>query len=160
MDRLEQVRAVVDEILRSQADPEEQRSGWIHLYGVCLAATLLAVKRGQDVELCAVAGMLHDISTYQTKDPTDHHLRSAEEARRILTDLGAFSPGEIERIATMILNHRSKGRVDAPLDEVLKDADVLQHYLYNPALEVIQKEIPRLELIFEELGMESWQACT
>lgn len=160
MNRLEQVRAVVDEILRSQTDPEEQRSGWVHLYGVCLAATMLAKVRGLDVELCAVAGMLHDISTYMTNDPTDHHLRSAEQARRILGDLGAFSPDEIEHIATMILNHRSKGRLDAPLDEVLKDADVLQHYLYNPALEVIQKEIPRLQLILEELGLGSWQART
>ena len=154
MDRLEKVRAVVDEILRSQPDLEEQRSGWVHLYGVCLAATLLAPKRGLDMELCAVAAMLHDISSYQYNDPTDHHLRSAEEAQQILEGMGAFSAGEIEQVRSMIRSHRAKGRVDGPLEELLKDADVLQHYFYNPELDPIPKEIPRLRSILNELRVD------
>ena len=56
MDRTEQVRQVVDEILRGQPDEEERRCGFIHLYGVAQACALLALKRGLDAELCTVAG--------------------------------------------------------------------------------------------------------
>ena len=95
MDRLEAVRRIVDEILRRQPDEEERRAGFVHLYGVAAVCVLLALKRGLDPHLCAAAGMLHDISSYKTGDPTDHARLSAREAERILKDLGCFAPKEI-----------------------------------------------------------------
>ena len=76
--------------------------------------------------------MLHDFSTYQRADPTDHDRLSAQEARRLLGELDVFSQQETDTICQAILHHRAKGEVHAPMDELLKDADVLQHYLYNP----------------------------
>ena len=60
MNRIEKVREVVDEILLHMTDDEERRCAYLHLYGVSQACALLALKRGEDVELATIAGMLHD----------------------------------------------------------------------------------------------------
>lgn len=155
MNRLERVRQRVDEILRGQPDLEERRCGFVHLYGVSQACGLLALKRGLDIQLCAVAGMLHDIATYQTGDPADHDRLGALEAERLLVELGSFSEREVTAICRAISRHRAKDRVDDPFDELLKDADVLQHFLYNPGLKPIPKEQPRLGAILAELGIDA-----
>ena len=154
MNRLEQVRQRVDHILRNQPDLEERRAGFVHLYGVSQTCALLALKRGLDVQLCAVAGMLHDSATYVTGDPTDHDRLGALEAERLLGELGSFTEREIAIICQAISRHRAKGRVDDPFDELLKDADVLAHTLYNPGLKPILKEQPRLGAIWAELDIE------
>ena len=67
---------------------------------------------------------------------------SANEARDILTKLDCFAPREIANICDAniamtcdaISCHSAKLEIDAPLADLLKDADVLQHYLYNPAI--------------------------
>ena len=134
MDRLEKVRQVVDQILHQQPDLEERRCGFVHLYGVAQTCALLALQRELDPQICAVMGMLHDIATYRSGDPTDHAPRGAVEAAAILNDTGQFSQQEIDRICQAISTHSAKHQIDGALAELLKDADVLQHYLYNPAL--------------------------
>jgi len=134
MDRLEQIRQTVDQILLSQPDPETRRAGFVHLYGVSATCTLLALHRGLDPELAAVAGMLHDIWTYQTGDSTDHAAHGARQAGHLLAESGAFTPAEIEGICQAISVHSDKAHRGAPLSETLTDADVLQQYLYNPKL--------------------------
>lgn len=153
MDRLERVRQVVDEIVRQQPDVDERRCGFVHLYGVSTICALLALKRGLDVQVAQVAGMLHDLSTYQRADPTDHDRLSALEARRLLGALGLFAPHETDAICQAILHHRAKGEVHAPMDELLKDADVLQHDLYNPGLKPHAGEERRLAAVRAELGL-------
>jgi uncharacterized protein len=134
MDRLEKVRQIVDQILRQQPDLEESRCGFLHLYGVAQTCALLALKRGLDPQICAVMGMLHDIATYRSGDPTNHAPRSAVEAKAILSETGGFSQEEIDQICQAISTHSAKDQIDGALAELLKDADVLQHHLYNPAL--------------------------
>jgi uncharacterized protein len=134
MNRIERVREIVDAILGDQPDVVKRRCGFVHLYGVAQAAALLALQRGLDLELATVAGMLHDIDTYRTAASPDHAARSADEARRILLVAGSFAAEEMETICTAIRRHSDKGAVHGPLDELLKDADVWQHYLYNVTL--------------------------
>jgi HD superfamily phosphodiesterase len=154
MDRTERVRQVVDEILRGQTDDEERRCGFVHLYGVAQACALLALKRGLDVELSTVAGMLHDIWSYKTLDPTDHARRGAPLAREILTDLGCFAESEIATLCGAIAHHSLKGEVHVAFDELLKDADVLQHYTYNTQIWPTKKGYhPRLSALRAELGI-------
>jgi len=155
MDRLERVRRITDRILREQPDEQEQQVGFVHLYGVSQACGLLALRRGLDVQLSMVAGMLHDISTYKTGDPSDHGRRSALEAEQILRDLRSFAESEIAIICQAIMHHRAKDDIDEPLDELLKDADVLQHYLYNPGFVPTPKDRSRLEAVLHELGLDA-----
>ena len=153
MNRLENIRQTVDHLLRQQPDEVERRCGFVHLYGVSAICALLAVRRGLDVELCATAGMLHDISAYETGDSTDHARRGASRARELLAEAGGFSSSEISSIAGAILTHSIKNQIDDPMAELLKDADVLQHYLYNPSLKGGWRTNPRLNAMFAELGL-------
>ena len=144
MDRLERVRQIVDGILSNVPDPEEKRCGFVHLYGVSLTATLLACQRGLDGELAGVAGMLHDMVSYESGDPADHAPRSAERAGEILRETGQFTEAEITIIQSGIAHHSDKASVHGAFEELLKDADVLQHHLYNPQLEAHPKDRQRL----------------
>jgi HD superfamily phosphodiesterase len=153
MDRLEQVRRVVTEIVDQQQNVLYRRAAYVHLYGVSVNCALLALERGLDVQLAQVAGMLHDLSTYQRSDSTDHDRLSAQEARRLLGELGLFSQQETDAICQAIQHHRAKGEVHAPMDELLKDADALHHYLYNPGLEQLAKEEHRIAAVLAELGV-------
>jgi hypothetical protein len=154
MNRLEKLREKVDVLLRQQPDPIERRCGFVHLYGVSDACVLLADRRGFDAELAATAGMLHDLSAYETGDPTDHARHSALRARELLAEMGDYLPEEIDVVTEAIRAHSAKDRVDGPFAELLKDADVLQHCLYDPSLRASLEETPaRLSAMFVELGI-------
>jgi len=150
-DRLEKVREIVDEIVRRQPDEMESRCGFVHLHGVSAMCVLLALKRGLDPHLCGVAGMLHDISSYKTGDPTDHARHSAIYAETILLETGLYSADEIAAVCDAIRHHSTKGEVHGEMAELLKDADVFQHYLYNPGSAAVPEG--RLKSVLEELGL-------
>ncbi|MFZ1988786.1 MAG: HD domain-containing protein [Alphaproteobacteria bacterium] len=153
MDALEQLRQAVDAILLRQADTQTRRNGFVHLYGVAGWCALLALRRGLDAQLAAAAGMLHDISAYQTGDMTDHTRRSSDLARQMLAATPAFTPPQVQQICDAILRHDEKLTTHQPLDEVLKDADLMQHYLYNPALRSRKPPTDRLLATIRELGI-------
>jgi HD superfamily phosphodiesterase len=153
MDALEQLRAAIDAVLDRQADAATRRNGFVHLYGVAGLCALLALRRGLDAQLAAAAGMLHDISAYQTGDMTDHTRRSSDLARGMLAAIPAFTPTQVQQICDAILRHDEKLAVHEPLDEVLKDADLLQHYLYNPAVRSRKPPTDRLRAAMRELGI-------
>lgn len=168
MDRLEQLRQVIDDIVRRNPDMEESRCGFVHLYGVSTLCTLLALKRGLDPELCSITGMLHDIWSYKVGDSPDHGQLGAEESEKILNSLGSYSPEEIKLICTAITRHTDKESIDGKMDELLKDADVFQHYLYHPtqyaeslspqlanSSEAKPMRLQRLERVLVELGLNS-----
>ena len=155
MNRLEEICKVVDDILNDQSSIEERRCGYIHLYGVSSNCSLLALKRGANVELCAISGMLHDISSYKTGYSIDHAKIGSIEARKILNEINCFSQEEIDIICDSIFSHSNKQDVGNIYDEILKDADVLQHYLYNTNSLINENEKDRLNLLFKELGISS-----
>lgn len=154
MNRIERVREIVDDILLHMSDPEERRCAYLHLYGVAQACALIATKRTANVELAVIAGMLHDISSYANMDSTDHAHKGAEMAREMLQSLDLFTVTEVEMIYMAIYHHSDKLMVHELLDEVLKDADVMQHVLYNPLFEVKQQEQKRFDSMKEEFGLE------
>ena len=147
MDRIEKVRQIVDEILLNMPDHEERRCGYLHLYGVAQACALLSIKRGENSELAVISGMLHDIYTYAKMDPKDHAHKGSLMAREILDSLELFSDNEKDLICSAIYHHSDKGNIHGPLDEILKDADVMQHVLYNPLFEIKQHEQKRFDAI-------------
>ena len=111
--RIEKVRAYVDDVLLHMTDTVERRCAYVHLYGVAQACAMIALKRKENVELAIVAGMLHDIFSYKTMNHQDH----------------------------------------AHFTEILIDADVLQHYLYNPFFTVTEVDKKRLENLKREFGL-------
>ena len=153
MNRIEKVREKVDDILLHMSDPQERRCAYVHLYGVAQACALLAARRGVEAELAVIAGMLHDLHAYAAMDARDHAPKSAEMARTLLQELGWFREDEIAAVCTAIARHSDKQTVHGPLDEVLKDADVLQHMLYDPLQEGGDSQKSRRARLKEELGL-------
>ena len=86
-------------------------------------------------------------------DSFDHAHKGSEMAKEILEQSGLFSEQERDRICTAIYNQSDKDTVHDPLSELLKDADVLQHYLYNPQLEVSQNNSKRLKSLKTEFDI-------
>jgi uncharacterized protein len=153
MERLDSLRGIIDEILDGTENSEDRCSGFVHLYGVSAAAALLALRRGQDAELAAVAGMLHDLATYETGTSDDHATRGARRASAVLRSLGAFADLEIEVVCSAIAHHSDKAAVHDAFSELLKDADVLQHFLSNPGAPPLGPHAARREALRRELGL-------
>lgn len=154
MDRIESVRKVVDEILLNMVDAEERRCAYLHLYGVSQACALLAIKRQENIELATIAGMLHDTYSYANMDSKDHAHKGAAMARDILVSLNEFSEEEINVICTAIYNHSDKLDIHGVLDEILKDADVMQRVLYNPLVSVKDTEKKRFDSLKVEFNLQ------
>lgn len=133
--RVDTVRQYVDNMLNELADPDMRRSGFVHLYGVGQAAALIALRRGHGreyAELAQIAGMLHDFVTYRDGIRENHAGKSSVEAEKILMDAGCFTAEEIAMVCHAIGKHSDKEQTDTEFDEILKDADVMQHWLRNP----------------------------
>lgn len=155
MNRVEEVRRRVDSILLSLPNDVSKRCGYFqHLYGVSQACVLIALKRGENTELAAIAGMLHDVYSYKTLDDVDHARKGAVLAREILTDMGLFTEDEIYKICEAVSHHSDKMNSFTPLDDVLMDADVMQHFLSDPSREMWEHEKIRLRDLKNEFGLQ------
>lgn len=152
MNRIEILREYIDSILLKIEDLEERRCSYVHLYGVSQFCTLIALKRGENAELATMAGMLHDVYLYAKMDSKDHAHKGAEMAKEILTSLKITNENETEQICNAIYTHSEKGRVHPAFNEILIDADVLQHCLYNPMFEIMPNEKDRYEKLKAEFG--------
>ena len=154
MSRLKDLRKYISKELEKMPDADECISAAAHLYGVSLAATMLAKKRGLDPELAAIAAMLHDLHAYKSGSYDDHAHKGAELAREILTELKLTTEDETDIICSAIYHHDDKYAVDLPMDELLKDADVIHHTLNDTAKPVKEKEQARYDKIMKEFGLE------
>lgn len=152
MDRIEEVKGAVEKIIIA-APPGDQRAAHIHLYGVAQFCALLAMKRGLDVGLCTIAGLLHDCATYATGSPASHAHRGAALARELLATTGLFTAGEIEEVSAAIYAHSDKGGQYGGVAGVLMDADVLQHCLADPLKPPALGEQARFHALRQELGL-------
>jgi HD superfamily phosphodiesterase len=153
MNRIEILRKYIDEILLSMTDVEERRCAYLHLYGVAQACALIALKRGDNAELATMAGMLHDIYSYAKMDSRDHAHKGAILAGEILISLQITNEDETKMICDAIYNHSEKEVVHSDFNEILIDADVFQHCLYNPMFEIMSHEKNRYKKLKLEFGI-------
>ncbi|MBQ4401246.1 MAG: HD domain-containing protein [Synergistaceae bacterium] len=153
MSRLKELRAYVNKEINQITDADKRTSAIAHLYGVSLAATMIAKKRNLDPELLSMAAMLHDLHAYKTGSYEDHAHKGAELAREILNELKLTDENETEIICSAIYHHDDKLVIDSPTDEILKDADVIHHCMNDLSKAVKDKERERFEKLCEEFGM-------
>ena len=100
-----------------------------------------------------MAGMLHDIYSYAKMDTKYHAKKGAELSKEILISLKITNEEETNIICDAIYTHSDKGTVHPNFNEILKDADVLQHCLYNPLFEIMPHEKDRYEKLKIEFGI-------
>ena len=154
--RLDDARNIIDPIIKSISNEEDKRGAYVHLYGVGLMASLLAIKRGYSrevAEIAEIAGMLHDLFTYvyPEEDDDDHAHKCANYAKEnVLDKLDKFTKEEKEMIYNGIYNHSDKKIKGHWFDEIIKDADCAQHALRNP-VENYFFEKPRVQEVLKEL---------
>lgn len=153
MGRLKELRKYVDDELNRMDDADKRNSAIVHLYGVSLAATMVAKKRGLDSEIASMAAMLHDLHAYKTGSYDDHAHKGADLAREILEELKLTDDAETDLICSAIYYHDDKLVTNSPMDEVLKDADVIHHCLNDLSKAVKEKEQARFEKLCAEFGI-------
>lgn len=153
MGRLKELRTYVDSRLNDLSDADKRNSAIVHLYGVSLAAAMIAKKRGLDPETASMAAMLHDLYAYQSGSYEDHAHKGADLARTILEELGLANADETDTICCAIYHHDDKLVTDGPMDEVLKDADVIHHCMNDTSKAIKEKEKARYENLCREFGM-------
>ena len=153
MSRLKELRKYVDAQLNEMEDVDKRISAVAHLYGVSLAATMIAKKRGLDPEIASMAAMLHDLHAYKTGSYDDHAHKGAELAKEILTELELTDEAQTEMICSAIYHHDDKLVTDSLMDEVLKDADVIHHCMNDLSKAIKEKEQARFDKLCEEFGM-------
>lgn len=152
MSRIKDLQKKVYHVLEKNINDADKRAKAVaHLHGVALAAAILAKKRGENAELATMAGVLHDLWAYKSGSYDDHAHLGAEYARKVLGEM--TTPEETEIICSAIYHHDSKAEVDAPMDEILKDADVIDHSLADPTKEVKEHELARFSKLCEELRL-------
>ena len=122
---------------------------------------LLAVKRGLDPDICALAGVMHDVATMESGKAENHAahalhyiallINEYNESKYANRDELKITLEEITWLEEIIPHHSDKEVVSNHVYiETLKDADALDRYLQG--VETKEHEIPRLVTLFKELG--------
>lgn len=111
----------------------DQPLSWerIHMIGSARMAWLMAEERGEDPVLAACACSVHDLGRILTGRQEGHAEAGETAAVEFLSGLELFSPAELEAIAAAVANHSKKEERGTPLEEIVKDADVVDSHLYG-----------------------------
>jgi len=149
--RSDTVRSLVHEMLLEESVNEEGML--IHLYGVSNFASILAMKRVQDTEITAIAGLLHGFYFYKTGIEDFPGPNSADAVRPILRSAEIFTTDELSIILRSIFYQEDTHLVHGPYEEIIKDAILFQMYFQNPDRSLSKIEISRLRNVFTELGI-------
>lgn len=159
MSRLEDIKRIVDNMLLGIENLADRRDGYVHLYGVADFACAIALKRGHGreyAELAYMAGLLHDYEKYRTGSGKDHARKSAEAVKILLQECKFLSEIEIETIYEAIYYHSHKEQIHTEFDEILKDADVMEHWLKDPAVQVT-KDNERVRKLCSEFNFNKFE---
>ena len=126
-----------------------------HMYEVSKFCILLAEKRNLNAELAAACGILHDIGYMAGGSIDNHAIEGAKRAETLLKEMKAYNDNEIKIITTAIVNHSDKCTIHDDYDELLKDADVMDHCFYNNDFSIAEWEIGRYNNLLAEFEINS-----
>lgn len=122
--------------------PRDETLSWerLHMASSARIAWLLALERGTDPELCSAAAAVHDFGRIVTGLQENHAEAGYEPVQGFLRYSGLFNEDEIAAIATAVKNHSRKAETGSPLEEIVKDADVIDCYQYGLPFDRPEKE--------------------
>lgn len=122
LDEIDRYAALIPE--RDQP-PEYEK---VHAIGSGKIGYLLGLQRGLDPDMAAAAASLHDYGRIVTGRQEGHAHAGYEPVKKFLRNSGLYSDEEIEMLALAVRNHSSKSEIGSPLEEIAKDADVLDFH--------------------------------
>lgn len=113
--------------------PWDETLSWerLHMASSARIAWLLALERGADPELCAAAAAVHDFGRIVTGLQENHAEAGYEPVQGFLRYSGLFTEDEIAVISEAVKNHSRKTEAGALIEEIVKDADVIDCYQYG-----------------------------
>ncbi|AZN43747.1 CHAP domain-containing protein [Paenibacillus albus] len=149
--RFESIRVLVDEMLLSIENAIVRREASVYLFGVSTFASMLAMMRGENKELAAIAGLLHDYYGCKTSILQFPGPNSAEAARVLTRDIGLFTDEEQMTILRAIFYQNDLSRSHGPIAEIVKDAILLQVYFSSRGRRLSRMRANRLKIVLEEL---------
>ena len=132
--------------------PERDQPGdWerIHISSCAKLGYLFGEERGVDPIIAASACACHDYGRIITGKQAGHADAGYEPVKVFLRETGLFAEEEIEEIAIAVKNHSNKAEVGSPLEEIVKDADVLDFHQYGYAMPR-QEQQDRLEKLLSK----------
>jgi len=103
----------------------------LHMASCARLGYLMAEARGADQGLASCACAVHDYGRIITGKQEDHAEAGYLPGKEFLSNTGLFSEEEIEIMALSIKNHSRKSEVGTPIEEIVKDADVIDFYQYG-----------------------------
>jgi len=162
-------RYIVDLLLHSNLPDSERESSvcWElkHQASTLQFARLLALKRGLPVDLCAVGLMFHDINSIVHGKYKNHAHLGTQIAMQSLKEIGGFSDEDLDKISRIIHSHSDKHTwTSDPFQEIGKDVDVLDTFLYegafdyylqNKPLPIFKEYLKRVKKVWKELEISS-----
>ena len=144
MNRFLKLQYALLEVIASQEDTPERDETlyWetVHMASCGRTAWLLALERGVDPELPACAAVVHDYGRIITGVQKDHANAGFLPVQDFLKSTGLFTPAEIAKIAAAVKNHSSKTITGSDMDEIVKDADVIDCYQLGLPFDRPEKE--------------------
>lgn len=133
----------------------------MHLYSSLQVAKILAMKRGLNFEIAAIAAALHDVGVVVTKKTENHAKNGEKYVRQIINDYNQIitndnfliTNSELEIIANSVAKH-SEVEIfsEDPYVELLKDVDSFDKYLHGIGTE--GDFLMRSKKVIEELGLQ------
>jgi uncharacterized protein len=127
---------------RSDAPPLDWER--VHMISCAKVGYMLAIERGLDPTLCACACAVHDFGRILTGCQENHGLAGSLPVQTFLRDTTLFTEDEISKISVAVANHSKKGEVGTPLEELVKDADLIDYASYGQMFKR-QEQIDRFE---------------
>lgn len=125
----------------------------IHATSCAQIGRLLAEKRGVDKEMAALACALHDMGRWISGRQADHAPKGENLAREFL-HRADISEAQRELIVQAIIHHSEKEKTGTALQEIVKDADILDCYWHG---DIITKpyHVARLQQGLRDLGIST-----
>jgi uncharacterized protein len=123
----------------------------IHMASCARLGYLMAQARGVDPELAACACAVHDYGRIITGKQKGHAEAGYLPGKEFLKSTELFTEDEIEQIAAAVRNHSRKSEVGTPIEEIVKDADVVDFYQYGFGFERDEQRL-RYERMLDECG--------
>ena len=136
MNRLFELEVKLNKVIDQQEGRQDERDetlDWerLHMASSARCAYMLAQKRGADPELAACAACVHDYGRIITGKQSGHAEAGYEPVKAFLKETELFDEEEIEMIAVAVKNHSRKTEKGSVIEEIVKDADVIDCYQYG-----------------------------
>ena len=146
MNRLLELENLILDVINQQEGKIEDRDetlNWerIHMASSARLAWEMALERkNADPEIAACAAAVHDFGRILTGRQKGHAEAGYEPVRVFLKESGLFTEEETEIIARAVTNHSSKTETGTVVEEIVKDADVVDCYQYGYPFDRPEKE--------------------